>query len=240
MAGSEPYLIEPYLQLLKLTLTDSIYDGTEARLSGRDWPARAHTMIGLERLEALHRHMIGVLDKKIPGDFLEAGVWRGGACIFMRALLAAYSIDDRDVYVCDSFAGFPQPDLDAYPQDGGSHLHNQGEQLAVSLEEVAQNFRMYGLLDDRVHFIAGAFRDSLVDAPVKQLALLRLDGDTYEATSQCLNALYPKLSKGGILIVDDYGTVPACKQAVEDFRDFYAIDDTIRADDWTSIHWRKM
>ena len=87
-----------------------------------------------------------------------------------------------------------------------------------SLDTVQANFRRYGLLDDRVKFLPGWFRDTLPVAPVERIAVLRLDGDMYESTHLALTHLYPKLSSGGFLIVDDYGALPNCRRAVEDFR----------------------
>ena len=152
-----------------------------------------------------------------PGDLIETGVWRGGATIFMRAILKARGVTDRLVWVADSFAGLPPPDTARYPQDEGITLH-QFPQLAVPLERVQDNFRRYGLLDEQVRFLKGWFRDTLPTAPIERLAILRLDGDLYESTIQALDSLYHKLSVGGFVIVDDYGNVAACRQAVHDFR----------------------
>jgi O-methyltransferase len=91
-------------------------------------------------------------------------------------------------------------------------LHKARE-LAVSLEQVKANFDRYGLLDDQVRFLKGWFRDTLPVAPIERLAVLRLDGDMYESPMDTLVNLYPKLSEGGYVIVDDYGAIPACRQA---------------------------
>ena len=113
------------------------------------------------------------------------------------------------------------------------------DELAVPLEQVRSNFARYGLLDDRVRFLVGWFRDTLPEAPVQQLAVLRLDGDLYESTMDALKALYPKLSVGGYLIVDDYGTIPACRRAVEDYRTEYGITESIQPVDWTGVFWQR-
>ena len=88
----------------------------------------------------------------------------------------------------------------------------------MPLEHVKENFQRYGLLDEQVRFVKGWFRDTLPHVPIERLAVLRLDGDLYESTIQALDGLYHKLSPGGFVIVDDYGNVPACRQAVNDFR----------------------
>ena len=94
------------------------------------------------------------------------------------------------------------------------------------------NFRRYGLLDEQVRFLQGWFRDTLPVAPIERLAVLRLDGDLYESTIQALESLYDKLSAGGYVIVDDYGNVAACRQAVHDFRAQRGINDPIQPIDW--------
>ena len=229
-----------YLDLLARCLTEWIYDDVDdlARAEGRDWPARAHTMIGLKRLTSLRTCVETVLNDDVPGDLIETGVWRGGATIFMRAILKAHGNTNRLVWVADSFAGLPPPDTNHYPHDEGITLH-QFAQLAVPLERVRENFRRYGLLDEQVRFLKGWFRDTLPAAPIRRLAVLRLDGDLYESTIQALDALYPKLSPGGYLIVDDYGNVPACRQAVHDYRNEYHITEPIERIDWGGAFWRR-
>jgi O-methyltransferase len=112
-------------------------------------------------------------------------------------------------------------------------------ELAVSLDEVRANFEKYGLLDEQVRFLEGWFRETLPSAPIEELALIRLDGDMYESTYVALESLYPKLSLGGYLIVDDYGAVPTCRLAVDDFRRAHGIAEEMTPIDWTGIYWRK-
>ncbi len=100
------------------------------------------------------------------------------------------------------------------------------------------NFRRYNLLDDQVRFLPGWFKDTLHKAPIDRLAVLRLDGDMYESTIQALTALYPKVSPGGFLIVDDYA-LPGCKQAVDKFRASQRITEKMVEIDWTGWFWRK-
>jgi O-methyltransferase len=211
---------------------------TRNRMEGRIWPLVAHTMIGLKRLDNLEFCIEKVITAGVPGDLIETGVWRGGATIFMRAVLKAYDVTDRYVWVADSFEGLPPPEGDKYPHDVGDRLH-EARELAVSLEEVKANFERYGLLDDQVRFLKGWFRDILPAAPIERLAVLRLDGDMYESTMDTLVNLYPKLSEGGYVIVDDYGAIPACRQAVNDYRSANAITEKIRNIDWTGIFWQK-
>jgi len=207
------------------------------RAEGRIWPGYADTMIGSKRLDNLQSCIETVLREGVQGDLIETGVWRGGACIFMRAVLAAYNVEDRRVFVADSFEGLPRPDAEKYPADKDDSLYKHPF-LAVSREQVENNFRKYGLLDDQVVFLKGWFKDTLPRAPIQKLSILRLDGDMYESTMDALNNLYPKLSKGGFCIIDDYA-LPTCASAVSDFRSKHGIDAAIEKIDWTGCYWRK-
>ena len=195
-------------------------------------------MIGLYRLDNLQQCITDVLRREVPGDLIEAGAWRGGATIFMRAVLAAYGDTERQVWVADSFEGLPQPDPERFPAEAGDK-HWVWEQLAVSVEEVQANFARYGLLDERVRFLPGWFKETLPSAPIERLAVLRLDGDMYGSTMDALEALYPKLSVGGYVIVDDYSNIPQCKEAVNDFRNAHQIIDPIESIDWTGVYWQR-
>jgi O-methyltransferase len=208
------------------------------RARGGDFPAEAETMIGLNRLGHLQACVEDVLRRGVPGDFLEAGVWRGGACIFMRAALQAYGDPTRVVWAADSFRGQPPPDPGRYPRDAGDTFWTM-DLMKVSLADVRRNFARYGLLDDRVRFLVGWFRDTLPAAPIERLALLRVDGDLYESTLDALRALYPKLSVGGYAIIDDYA-LPACRAAVEDFRAAHGVAEPLEPIEWTGAYWRRL
>jgi O-methyltransferase len=198
----------------------------------------SHTMIGPKRLQNVEECFLSILRDEIPGDFIECGVWRGGAVVFLRGLLEAYEVPGRDVWVADSFEGLPPP---THPEDVALGLdlsRKRCPMLAVSLETVKQTFESYGLLDERVRFLPGWFKDTLPKAPIARLALLRLDGDIYESTMDALAALYDKLAPGGYVIVDDlFG--PTCRKAVEDFRAARGIVEPIVNIDWTGGYWRK-
>ncbi|HET6818018.1 MAG TPA: TylF/MycF family methyltransferase [Mycobacteriales bacterium] len=210
----------------------------EQREVGLDWPASAETMIGIKRLNALQACVETVLADDVPGDLVETGVWRGGASILMKGVLAAYGDESRQVWCCDSFQGLPPPDPERYPADAGDTHHGASAALAVTREQVSNNFARYQLLDDRVRFLEGWFKDTLPEAPIDRVAVLRLDGDMYESTIQALDALYDRLSPGGFVVVDDYA-LAGCREAITDFRAAHGIDDEIVEDDWTGVHWRR-
>jgi Macrocin-O-methyltransferase (TylF) len=243
-------LRESYLQLLKLALTGLAggepqkvmlqEDGTLAvvpadaqqRRTGADWPVNALTMIGMKRLDNLQRCIEHVLHDKVPGDLIETGVWRGGASMFMRAMLKLHGETDRVVVAADSFEGFPKTLRRA------SVPPAQEDFIAVSLDEVRENFRRLGLLDQQVQFVQGWFGDTLPALSDRVWSLIRLDGDLYDSTMDALVNLYPRLSPGGYAIIDDYALRP-CRQAVEDYRAAEGIDEEVHEVDWTGIYWRK-
>ncbi len=207
------------------------------REDGMIWPGYADTMIGLKRLDNLQFCLETALRDGVEGDFIETGVWRGGACIFARAILAVHGVGDRKIYVADSFEGLPKPDAEKFPADKGDECHTM-KFLAISQEQVENNFRRYGLLDDQVVFLKGWFKDTLPAAPLEKLAVIRLDGDMYSSTIDALENLYPKLTHGGFCIIDDYA-LDGCKKAVTDYRTRHNITDEIKTIDWTGSYWRK-
>jgi O-methyltransferase len=162
----------------------------------------------------------------------------GSNALFSAPVGVAIAQSSSTVYVADSFMGLPPPDPARYPADAGLNLHKVPF-LAISLDEVKENFSRYGLLDGQVVFVEGWFRDTLPHLPAQQLAVLRLDGDLYESTYDALEALHHRVSPGGFVIIDDYGEIPACRAAVTDFRERNGIDDPIIPIDDSGVYWRR-
>ena len=215
-------------------------EGPERPPSGPAWleVTSAHSLLGRQRLNNLQWCVEDVLKRGVPGDFIETGVWRGGACILMRAILKARGVRDRKVWAADSFEGLPKPDPARYPVDRGSPFH-EDHGFAVSLEEVRRNFEKYGLLDDQVEFVKGWFCETLPKLVGHTWGVIHLDGDMYQSTFEALVNLYPRLSPGGYVIIDDFGAVPACRQAVLDFRQNNSIKEEIREIDWSGVYWQR-
>lgn len=224
--------LEPPLPACKNKTYDETY-----RDRGWDWPATAPSMIGAKRMGNLRRECERVLKDGVAGDFMETGVWRGGACMMMRAVLKAYGVTDRRVIAADTFAGLPPPSV-GVEADERSYLHTVPD-FAVPLAEVKAAFARYQLLDQQVVFLEGLFRDTLARAPVEKLAVLRLDADMYESTMDGLAHLYDKLSPGGSLIVDDYFLFEAHRKAVDEYRSAHAIDEPIERIDDFGGYWVK-
>lgn len=209
----------------------------ENREDGWDWPSKAPSMIGAKRMNNVRSECERVLTAGIPGDFMETGVWRGGACIMMRAVLRAYGVTDRRVIAADSFAGFPPPSA-GIAIDAAFDFHTYKD-FAVSVDEVKGAFARYGLLDSQVVFLEGLFKDTLPSAPVETLAVLRLDGDMYASTVDGLVNLYQKLSPGGTLIADDYFLFESQRNAIDEFRAEHGIADLIIQIDQFGGYWIK-
>ena len=248
--------IRLYLDLLKASITDTVFadepdveDEIQTRyVQGfiRHYiKGSAVSMCPLVRFENIEACIVDVLERGIPGDMIETGVWRGGISIFMRGMLKAYEISDRRVWVADSFEGLPEPDAERFPLEAQAHsgkvMNKVYEHFAVSVDEVQRNFRVYGLLDEQVRFLKGWFKDTLPTAPIDALSIMRLDGDYYESTMDALTSLYDKLSIGGYAIIDDYGedSWTYCRKAVDDFRRERGIDDPVIRVDSNCSYWKR-
>ncbi len=249
-----------YLDLLKLALCDLVATTTTSvfraefgevmarelsgpdlrtRAAGMDWPLHGLTMLGLARLDDLQRCVERVVLDGIPGDMIEAGSWRGGAAMLMRATLDAHDQTDRTVWVADSFQGFPAAPHHA--EGDGYDLHADlagADFLAVPLGEVRSAFARLGLAEN-VNFVPGFFRDTLPALAGRTWSLVRLDGDTYDSVRAGLDALYPDLSVGGYVVIDDYHSLEECRAAVQDYRDEHGIEEPIEQIDWNGARWRR-
>jgi O-methyltransferase len=251
-ADESPALL--YLRLLKRCLVRDLFPdqrfefgdverpvpySMELRKDGRDWPTEAVTMVGMKRLDNLQECCLAAVRDSVPGDFVETGIWRGGCGILMRAVLEACNDEHRKVWLFDSFEGLPRPDSTSFPKDKDDPHWTLASYLGVGLDQVKDNFRRYELLDERTRFVQGWFRDTIPSSEVEAISVLRLDGDMYESTWVVLTHLYPKLSAGGFVIIDDYGAIPACKAAVDDYRGQHSIQSPVIGVDWTGVFWRK-
>lgn len=254
LGSLEPKKGQSFKQRIKLKLVEFAWANgflivkPRAKLDAdvANWGLFCYTMIGLPRLNNIQACIEDVIRHNVEGDLIETGVWRGGATIFMRAVLKVHAVSNRTVWVADSFEGLPSLSEEeaAYKGDASVDVAtiNDGGPIAlgfaVSLERVKENFEKFGLLDGQVRFLKGWFKDTLPSAPIEKLAILRLDGDMYASTMDALNALYGKVSKGGYVIVDDYNSWPHCKQAVDDFRNTHGIrDEIVRIDDF-AVFWQ--
>src|SRR5215216_5241895 len=204
-AGARPEgeaLRTAYLDLLKLALCDLVGAATRTvtwtadrrifsrqltgdqikwRAGGRDWPLNALTMVGLRRLDDLQGCVESVVADGVDGDLIEAGAWRGGASILMRATLDTLGAHDRTVWVADSFQGFPAPEADGDEADRSleTEMNSASDYLAAPLETVRGYFDRFGCADG-VRFVPGFFEDTMQELRGRQWSVVRLDGDTYK------------------------------------------------------------
>jgi O-methyltransferase len=217
------------VRLNQPTARDYLESGHEAQNRAED----AESMVGLRQFDHVQRCILDVINQNVAGDLLEAGVWRGGMSIFMRAVLKAYQCTDRKIWVADSFAGLPDVDLTT-----DRFGWKQGD-MAESLENVKHNFARYGLLDDQVEFLKGYFNETMPKARLNKLAILRVDADLYSSTKDVLDALYAKLSIGGYAIFDDYQNLEDCRRAIDEFRSLNNIREKIQPIDERAIFWQR-
>ena len=189
-----------------------------------NWGNESLSMLPWTGIEHIHKCIIDTIKKNIPGDFIETGVWRGGACIIARSIYKDLKINKK-VFIADSFEGLPPPNIEKYPDDIND-THYLDPHMKASLEDVRENFKKFNLFDNNVIFLKGWFKDTLPKAPIEKISILRLDGDMYESTIDAIENLYYKLSIGGYCIVDDYYHL-ACRRAIYDFRSANNIKEKI-------------
>jgi O-methyltransferase len=185
---------------------------TLARMTG----PQGLTFLTEARLDNIRARLETVIEERVPGDLIETGVWRGGAAVYMRAILTAHNITDRTLYLADSFQGLPEtPELGE--DDPRYFPWPEGGQFAVSRAEPEGALARFGL-SENVVFVEGWFADTLPALQGHEWAFIHLDGDTYESTMDALKNLYPGLQPGGVVVIDDYGDFGACSAAVDDYR----------------------
>jgi len=252
----EKRAIDLYLELIKRVLTNTLFQSEPDPNQDNEFRyvnefishyinGPAVSMMPIARFDNLRSCIEDVIARGVPGALIETGVWRGGATIFMRAVLCAHGVTDRTVWVTDSFEGLPTPDAEKFPIEarahGGTVMRETYHYFAVGIEEVKRNFAAFGLLDDKVQFLKGWFKDTLPNAPTGPLAVMRLDGDYYESTMDSLTNLYDRLSVGGYVIMDDYGedSWTYCRRATDEFRLARGIDEPMIRVDSKCYYWRR-
>lgn len=217
------------------------YSGTEAaRSEGAGGCQHCLTMVGQDRLCDLLVLLQQSLEERVDGDFVETGAWRGGVAILAQAFYTMHELT-KQVYVCDSFSGFPTSWAYSLRHPFTSSY------FSVDVEEVRRNFEVFGLLNDRVHFIKGFFNDtmpllssSLVEAQ-RSISILHLDGDLYESYMDVLFNLYEAVQEGGYIVCDDCDHLSLADRAVQDFRALHGISSPLLLASHSNRtrYWRK-
>jgi O-methyltransferase len=187
---------------------------------------KSYTMTSIERLYAMHKATEYVVKAGIPGDFVECGVWRGGSMMMAALSLMALGDTSRRLLLFDTFAGHPQPD----PVKDGKQFYDEWarrrrtEQSSywaeASIDEVQSNLNSTGYPPQNIKLIKGITQETVPNNLPDAIALLRLDTDWYDSTANELKHLYPRIRPGGVLLIDDYGSMGGQRQAVDEyFRD---------------------
>jgi O-methyltransferase len=184
------------------------------------------TMVSFERLLTTLMACKYAILNSIPGDFVECGVWRGGNAIVAAEVIKLQG-SDKHVWLYDTFAGMTPPsdaDMDlqgvrAFSEFNQSQRDGYNEMYFASLDDVQKQFELRGLLGTNIHFVRGDVAETLTpnQLPMKSISVLRLDTDWYESTKREMETLYPILSEGGCLIIDDYGHWQGSQKAVDEY-----------------------
>jgi len=178
-----------------------------------------------------------VISRGVRGSIVETGVWRGGMSMYMKAIVKIFEPSgDRHSYLFDTFSHFPDA---THPTDQSIHAVTKllFDQMQ-SVQNVRRNFRYFDLLDERVHFEAGLFQETMPKVDPGEIAILRLDSDYYDSTMFVLEQYYSKVVSGGFVIIDDYNNVYlGCKQAVHDFRYRNGITAPIQDSHGGAVYW---
>jgi O-methyltransferase len=181
---------------------------------------RPYTQTSLERVATLADAVEYVIAAKVAGDFVECGVWRGGSSMAMALTLLALGVDDRRLWLYDTFGQMPAPGEHDRDYAGRSVTGHETSMLGDSglvLAEVKKAMRSTGYPEQRVSYARGRVEETIPASAPAEIALLRLDTDWYESTRHELEHLYPRLSSGGVLIIDDYGHYAGARQAVDEY-----------------------
>lgn len=185
-----------------------------------------YTLSSIERIFSLYKAIQYIVSARIPGDFVECGVWKGGNCMIMADLLLSLEEKNRKIYLYDTFTGMPKPTKYDFNYTNTSYSlktwkkgirKDHNEMSFAPIEEVQKNMQMTGYPQKNIIFVKGKVEDTIPDIMPRNIALLRLDTDWYESTKHEMKFLFPKLSKRGVLIIDDYGHWAGAKKAVDEY-----------------------
>ena len=192
---------------------------------------KEHTMTSQERIFGLIEATHYITRRNIPGSIVECGVWRGGSMMAVALALDRLDVRDRELHLFDTFEGMPKPqevDVDmrgnpAMPAFAEARIgEDKSDYCRATLPDVQAAMASTGYDEERIHFHKGKVEVTIPSAATGKIALLRLDTDWYESTRHELEYLYPRLSPGGILIIDDYGHWCGSRKAVDEYIEKYA------------------
>lgn len=207
-------------------------------LPGVSWHVlvAGHTWLPPARLKMLEQHVRRIERRGIAGDVVECGVAEGGSAALLGLTLDR-NASSRNLYLFDTFEGLPPPT--AGDPDYNEAIKWTGE-CRGELQDVKQLFDRLGVNSERVRFVQGLFEQTLPSTPLPAVALAHLDGDWYDSTRTCLTNLWPVLSVGGIIQLDDYGRWKGCRKAVDEFLGSRQNDFAMRRIDQAAVFLEKL
>jgi hypothetical protein len=177
-----------------------------------------YTMTSTERIHALVNAVRHIVRNRIAGDMVECGVWKGGSVMAMALTLLQLGERDRSLYLFDTFSGMTAPsDVDVDYQGQQAQVILDAVRCEASLQEVEKAVLSTGYDRKKIHFVPGRVEETIPDHAPASIALLRLDTDWYESTQHELHHLFPRLARGGVIIIDDYGHWRGARQAVDEY-----------------------
>lgn len=188
---------------------------------------RPYTMTSNSSLISLSQAVEYIVNNKIPGSFVECGVWKGGSMMVIAKTLLKMNVNDKDLYLFDTFSGMTKPsniDVGVGTKEKASEIFEKEKTgddtsnwIRASIEEVKKVVSKVGYNEKKLHFVEGKVEKTIPKNAPHEISLLRLDTDWYESTKHELIHLFPKLSKGGIIIIDDYDNWEGCRKAVDEY-----------------------
>ena len=200
---------------------------------------KPYSMTSVARILALYDALRYIKEKRILGDIVECGVWRGGNIRGIARQLSRDGTRDRQIWAFDTFNGMPPPeaiDTDLNLRSAASYMAEDTERTTnawsiASLDEVKANVLDQGYPENLIHFVQGKVEETIPGQGPAHIALLRLDTDWYSSTKHELEHFFPRLAEGGVLIIDDYGSWLGARKAVDEYfagKNFYfhRIDST--------------
>jgi len=187
---------------------------------------RDYTMTSPERVLALIEAVRYISRSGVPGTMVECGVWRGGSMMAVARTLLELGNSDRELFLFDTFEGMPRPgerDVNCYGESGLAtftvlaHGENGSAYCRAALRDVQRNLAGTGYSSRHIHYVKGRVETTIPECAPSEIALLRLDTDWYESTLHELVHLFPRVSRRGIIIIDDYGHWQGARQATDEY-----------------------
>lgn len=219
-------LLQPLgVKLIRTSETDAMIEHSSEFIALYN-EIKPYTMTSRERCFALYKAINYILDAKLPGDFVECGVWRGGNTMLIATLLKQRGVTDRKIYLYDTFEGMSEPTEHDRKRNQAETAMKKWQETQkseyndwcyASLEEVTNNMVRTGYPSEHIVYVKGKVEETLHRTLPAQIALLRLDTDWYESTKVELEMMYPLLENSGVLIIDDYGAWEGARKAVDEY-----------------------